>query len=163
MTSLVIYCQAFWLELPVFSWGQILGPLTLRLRNLAAKDESKRLRSASWRTSLCYIKTNQTVTVGSCLDVGTVGTCFFFWSICLLWWSLRGETLPLNWDVGIQSGWRTGHTKALCDGVITVTAQTWGMCQLCNWQLGMVAMSCTPQVTMAWNHPPPPNNNMFTR
>lgn len=27
---------------------------------------------------------------------------------------------------GIQSSWRTGHTMALCDGVITVAAQTWG-------------------------------------
>lgn len=93
---LFIIVVPFWLKLPVFSWGQILGALTLRWRNLAVKDESKRLRSASWRTSLCYIKTNQTVTVGSCLEVGAVGTCFF-WSICLLWWSLRGETLPLNW------------------------------------------------------------------
>lgn len=34
--------------------------------------------------------------------------------------------------LGMQSSWRTGHTKAQCGGVITVTAQSWGMCQLCN-------------------------------
>ena len=33
---------------------------------------------------------------------------------------------------GFQRSWRTGHTKAQCDGVITVKAQSWGMCQLCN-------------------------------
>lgn len=84
-----------------------------------------------------------------------------FWSICLLWWSLRGRNPPTQLALGSSSSWRTGHTKALCDGVITVATQTWGICQFCNWQLRMVAMSCSPQVTMPWNYPPK-HINMFT-
>lgn len=157
---LFIIIFPFWLGFPVFFWGRILGALTLRLGNLAVKDESKRLRSASWRTSLCDIKTNQTVTVGSCLDVGAVGTCLSGLFVCCdgLWGGKPTHSIGL----GIQSSWRTSHTKAQCDGVITVTAQSWGMCQLCNWRLRMVAMSCSPQVTMPWNHSPKPLNNMFT-
>lgn len=34
--------------------------------------------------------------------------------------------------LGIQSSWRTGHTKALCDGVITVAAQTRGRANFVN-------------------------------
>lgn len=136
------------------------GALTLKLGNLALNDKSKGLRSASWRTSLCDIKTNQTVSVGSCLDVGLVGTCLPGLFVCCdgLWGGKPSHLIGL----GFQSSWRTGHTKAQCDGVITVTAQSCGMCQLCNWRHRMVAMSCSPQVTMPWNHIPKPLKNMFT-
>lgn len=62
----------------------------------------------------------------------------------LVWWELvclvylfvvmvsEGEKPSHSIGLGIQSSWRTGHTKAQCDGVITVTAQSWGMCQFCN-------------------------------
>lgn len=133
--------------------GTNIGVLTLGLGSWLWRMKA----SASWRTSLCDIKTNQTVTVGSCLDVGAVGTCLSGLFVCC-----DGGKPSHSIGLGIQSSWRTGHTKAQCDGVITVTAQSWGMCQLCNWRLRMVAMSCSPQVTMPWNHPPKALNNMFT-
>lgn len=61
----------------------------------------------------------------------------------LVWWELvclvylfvvmdsEGETSH-SIGLGFHSRWRTGPTKTQCDGVITVTAQSWGMCQLCN-------------------------------
>lgn len=149
-----------YLTFPVLFWGQIFGALISRLGNLALKDESERLRSASWRTSLCDIKTNQTVTVGSCLDAGVVGTCLPGLFVCCdgRWGGKPSHSIGL----GFQSSLRTGHTKAQCDGVITVKAKSLGMCQLRNWWLRMVAISCSPQVIMPWNHPPKPLNNMFT-
>lgn len=83
----------------------------------------------------------------------------------LLWWELvclvylfvvmvsEGVKPSHPIGLGFQSSWRTGHTKAQCDGVITVTAHSSRMCQLSNWQLHMVAMSCSPLVTVPWNHP----------
>lgn len=45
---------------------------------------------------------------------------------CLLWWSLRGERVPPT-QLPLVPG--IGHTKAQCDGVITVAAQSCRMCQ----------------------------------
>lgn len=124
--NVVYYNLSFLIMVSFFFWGLILGALTLRSGNLAVKDESERLRSASWRTSLCDTKTNQTVTVGSCLDFDAVGTCLSGVFVCCdgLWGGKPSHSIGL----GIQSSWRTGHTKAQCDGVITVTAQTLGGC-----------------------------------
>lgn len=108
--------------------------------------------SGPWRTSLCVITTNPTVTVGSCLDGSVVGTCLPVLFVCCdgLWGRETSHSICL----GSQSSWRTGQTKAEFDRVITVTTQTWGMCQLFNWQPRMVAMSGSPQVTLLWNYRP---------
>lgn len=55
-----------------------------------------------------------------------LGACLFVVMVS------KGGKPSLSIGSGIQSSWRTGHTKALCDGVIAVAAQTRGMCQLRN-------------------------------
>lgn len=90
------YNYFLFIRMSCFSLGTHLWGLTPRSGNLALKDERARLTSASWRTSLCNIKTNQTVNVGSCLDATVVGTCLPGLFVCCdgLW---GGETLPPNW------------------------------------------------------------------
>lgn len=97
--------------------------LTHGLGNLALKDESEVLDEEP----LCVISKPTKLS-----PLAVVWT--------LVWWELvcrfylfvvmvaEEEKKPTSHSIalGFQRSWRTGHTKALCDGVITVNAQNWG-------------------------------------
>lgn len=115
--------------------------------------------SAWWRTSLCDIKTNQTVTVGSCLDIGLVGTCLPFLFVCCDGcWGGKKKPPPTQLPLGSREAGGQVIQRRCVMGSSLSMPRIGGMCQLCNWRLGMAAISCSPQVILPWDHPPKPIN-----
>lgn len=135
---------------------KILGVLTHGLGNLALKDESEVLDEEP----LCVI--SKPTKLSPLAVVWTLVwwelVCRFYLFVVMVAEEEKKKPPPTQLPLGSREAGGQVIQRRCVMGSSLSMPRIGGMCQLCNWRLGMAAISCSPQVILPWDHPPKPIN-----